>query len=154
MPGTARHKRGNSYPFDWQLRPRVRYRKRSTLSAETFGQEILMVATEIRFRVSEGSEPRGRPRGGRCRPQPAAGVREHVSNLLIGQLLDELVKLLTVIAHTDRLPIPTDNSAQASRGASGNHMGTTRNARDRTTRVKQNGLHDTECHADVRKRLP
>jgi hypothetical protein len=41
---------------------------RSTCERETLSQEILMVATEIRSRVSEGSEPRGRPRGSGCRP--------------------------------------------------------------------------------------
>jgi hypothetical protein len=70
-----------------------------TLSAEAVGEQVVVVRAEVRAPAGERAEEGGWPLG--CRPEvgAAAGFGEHGGDLLIGELVDESVQLVSVGAH-------------------------------------------------------
>jgi hypothetical protein len=74
------------------------------LAAEAVGEELVVVAAEVRAPAGEGAEESGWPLGRRLEVGAAAGFGEHSGDLLLGELIDKSVQLVPVGAHVERVP--------------------------------------------------
>lgn len=73
---------------------------------EPLGEQILVLAAEIRPAAGERSEPRRWPRTRACPLALASSLRKHSRDAVVGQLLDQAPQLFSLRAHDTLSPIP------------------------------------------------
>jgi hypothetical protein len=80
------------------------------LSAEAVGEQVVVVRADVRAPTGERAEEGGWPLG--CRPEvgAAAGFGEHGGDILLGELVDESVQLVSVGARVGRVPASADRA--------------------------------------------
>jgi hypothetical protein len=68
-------------------------------TAEAFGEQIVVLAPEIRTTAGERAEPGRRPLGGRFRSALPTSLSKHGQNTVVGQLLDQPPQLVPLRAN-------------------------------------------------------
>jgi hypothetical protein len=83
---------------------------------EAFGEQILVLARELRTTAGERAEPGRRPLGGRFRPALPTSLSKHGRNTVVRQLLDQPPQLVPLRTHPHSLT--RDSSAEPKAAAS------------------------------------
>ena len=78
---------------------RTRVANNHSGTPESLGEQVLVVAAEIRSAAAEGPEPRRRPLTSRSLAALPTGLREHSRDAVLRQLFDQAPQLVSLRAH-------------------------------------------------------